>query len=186
MSRPRVSIYLGMSVDQQIARPDGSLDWLERFNDPSAGDYGYSKFFSTIDTVVLGRSTFDTVLGFGQWPYDGKRVVVFSHRPLKDERVEVASGALAPVLSALAARGSEHVYLDGGQLVQQALKENVVDLLTLSMVPHLLGSGRALFTQGLPELRLTLLGIQAYPNGMVQLRYQRADSAPGGIGDTGR
>ena len=136
--------------------------------------------------LYLTSTAFDTVLGFDQWPYEGKRVVVFSHRELNDERVEVASGALAPVLSSLAARGSEHVYLDGGQLVQQALKENVVDLLTLSMVPHLLGSGRPLFTQGLPELRLTLLGIQAYPNGMVQLRYQRADSAPGGSGEVGR
>jgi dihydrofolate reductase len=164
-----------MSVDQYLARPDGSLDWLERFNDPAAGDAGYGAFFSTVDTVVLGRSTFDTVLGFDQWPYGGKRVVVFSHRALEHEGVEVASGPLASVLTSLRARGSQHVYLDGGQLVRQGLQENVVDLLTLSVVPHVLGSGRPLFAQGLPELRLTLLGSQVYPNGLVQLRYQRAD-----------
>ncbi len=175
MLRPRVSVFLGVSVDQHIARPDGGLDWLERFSDPAGGDTGYGTFFSTIDTVVLGRATFDTVLGFPEWPYSGKRVVVFSHRTLEREGVEVVSGALTPVLTSLRARGSEHVYLDGGQLVRQGLKEGVVDLLTISVVPHLLGSGRPLFEQGLPELRLKLLGSQAYASGLVQLRYRRAE-----------
>ncbi len=170
---------MGVSVDQQLARPDGSLDWLERFSDPAGDDAGYAAFFLTVDTVVLGRSTFDTVAGFPQWPYGGKRVVVFSHRPFEREGVEVVSGPLRPVLESLRARGAEHVYLDGGELVRQGLQENVVDLLTISIVPHLLGSGRPLFAQGLPELRLTLLGCQAYPSGLVQLRYGRADEAAG-------
>lgn len=187
MNRPRVSVYLGVSVDLRIARTDGGLDWLERFNDPSLGDYGFSAFFGEVDTLVVGRATYDTVLGFGAWPWAGKQVVVFSHRPI-DPRpdVEVRHGPLLPVLEGCAARGGRHVYLDGGQLVQQGLREGVVDALTLSIVPHLLGSGRPLFVDGLPELRLKLRSSQAWPNGLVQLRYEREDSAAGGGGDAAR
>lgn len=187
MPRPRVSVYLGASLDLFIAREDGRLDWLERFHDPAVGDYGYGAFFSTIDTLVIGRSTYDTVLGFDAWPYEGKRVVVFSHRPIAPRAgVEHGEGALAPALEALFARGARHVYLDGGALVRQGLREGVVDALTLSVVPHLLGSGRPLFTSGLPELGLTLLGAQAFPTGLVQLRYERTDVASPSAGGEGR
>jgi dihydrofolate reductase len=186
MSRPRVSVFVGASVDLCIARLDGGLDWLERFNDPAAGDHGYGAFFATVDTLVVGRATYDTVLGFDAWPWEGKRVVVFTHRPLPVRAgVVAAEGALLPVLERLHAEGAAHVYLDGGRLVQQGLREGVVDNLTVSIVPHLLGTGRPLFTQGLPEARLRLEGVQPYASGLVQLRYQRADSALAS-GTTGR
>lgn len=177
--RPRVSVYLGVSLDLRIARDDGRLDWLERYSDPAVGDYGYAAFMETVDTLVMGRSTFDTVLGFGAWPFGAKRVVVFTNRPLESNPgVETASGSLSGALESLHARGARHVYLDGGKLVQQGLAEGVVDALTLSIVPHLLGSGRPLFTTGLPELALQLVGSQAFPTGLVQLRYQRVGAAP--------
>ena len=181
--RPRVSVYLGVSLDLRIARDDGRLDWLERYSDPAVGDYGYAAFMETVDTLVMGRFTFDTVLGFGAWPFGAKRVVVFTNRPLESNPgVETASGSLSGALESLHARGARHVYLDGGKLVQQGLAEGVVDALTLSIVPHLLGSGRPLFTNGLPELALQLVGSQAYPTGLVQLRYQRVGAAPGTMG----
>jgi dihydrofolate reductase len=178
MTRPRVSVYLGVSVDGLIARDDGGLDWLERFNDPSLGDYGYGAFAQTVDTLVVGRATYDTVLGFGVWPWEGKRVVVFTNRALAPrDGVESASGALGPVLESLGARGAKHVYLDGGRLVQQGLRERLVDALTLTVMPLVLGAGRPLFTPGLPETALRLVGTQSWPNGLVQLRYKRAEAA---------
>ncbi|MBL8921963.1 MAG: dihydrofolate reductase [Myxococcaceae bacterium] len=187
MPRPRVSVYLGVSVDLLIAREDGRLDWLERFHDPAGGDYGYAAFFSTIDTLVIGRATYDTVLGFDRWPWEGKRVVVFSHRPIAPRPgVEQAEGALAPALEALFALGARHVYLDGGALVRQGLREAVVDALTLSIVPHLLGSGRPLFERGGPELGLRLLGAEAFPSGLVQLRYERSEVGSPGAGGEAR
>jgi dihydrofolate reductase len=178
--RPRVSVYLGVSLDLRLARDDGRLDWLERFSDPSVGDYGYAAFLETVDTLVMGRATFDTVLGFGAWPFVSKRVVVLTNRPLAtNPGVETASGSLTRALESLHSSGARHVYLDGGKLVQQGLSEGVVDALTLSLVPHILGSGRPLFTSGLPELSLQLVGSEAFPTGLVQLRYQRVDIASG-------
>jgi dihydrofolate reductase len=162
-------VYLGLSLDGCIARPDGRLDWLEPFNDPAIGDYGYADFSASVDTVVMGRTTFDTVLGFGAWPYEGKRVVVMSGRALPpDAKAERAEGALAPVLAGLGAR---HVYLDGGALVRQGLREGVVDALTLSVMPVVLGAGRRLFDDSLPTMPLQLVDSRSFPNGVVQLRY---------------
>lgn len=183
MKRPRVSVYLGASLDLRIAREDGRVDWLEQFHDASVGDYGYAAFFATVDTLLIGRATYDMVSGFPQWPYEGKRVVVVTHRPVAPrENVETAEGRLSAVLERLASRGAKHVYLDGGQVVRQGLAEDVVDTLTLSLVPLVLGSGRALFENGLPTRRFSLLGAQSFPTGLVQLRYQRADSAADAAG----
>lgn len=173
MTRPRVSVYLGVSLDLRIARTDGRLDWLEQFHDPSVGDYGFAAFFASVDLLMMGRATYDTVLGFPDWPYADKRLVVLSHRPFTPARptVERAEGSLAPLLERLGREGVRHVYLDGGQLVQQALREGVVDALTLSVVPLVLGSGRPLFVDGLPEARLRLEGVEHFRTGLVQLRY---------------
>lgn len=171
--RPRVSVYLGVSLDGCIARPDGRLDWLDAFNDPAVGDYGYAAFSGSVDTLILGRATFDTVLGFGAWPYDGKQVVVMSRRPLPDgARATRAEGELLPVLERLAEGGARHVYLDGGALVRQGLREGVVDALTLSVMPLLLGAGRRLFDDTVPTIALRLVDSRAFPNGVVQLRYE--------------
>lgn len=173
---PTVSVFMGSSLDGCIARPDGSLDWLERFNDPALGDYGYGALLETVDALVLGRSTWDTVAAFPEWPFGERRVLVFTHRPLETTRPKVApaQGALRPQLESMAASGVRHVLLDGGALVRQGLEEGVVDRLTLSLVPLVLGSGRRLFLDGLPTTSLGLDGVQHWSNGMVQLRYRRA------------
>ncbi len=173
MARPRVSVFLGVSLDQRLARPDGSVAWLEQFHDASVGDYGFAAFFASVDVLVMGRATFDTVLGFPEWPYGDKRLVVFSHRAFAPPRVSVerAEGTLLPVLERLHGEGVRHAYLDGGQLVQQGLREGVVDALTLSVVPLLLGSGRPLFGDGLPETAFRLEAVEHFKTGLVQLRY---------------
>ena len=112
MARPRVAVYIATSVDGFIAREDGSHDWLERVQ--AAGeDYGYGAFMDAVGALVLGRATWDTVVGFGEWPYAGKRVVVLTHRPLDASHgEEVHAGALAPLLDRLGAEGVGRVYLD--------------------------------------------------------------------------
>lgn len=171
-NRPRVSVYLGVSLDGCIARPDGALDWLDPFNDAAIGDYGYAAFAASVDALVIGRATFDTVLGFGAWPYEGKRVVVMSGRALPEgAKAERAQGALAPMLKRLHDEGVRHVYLDGGALVRQGLQEGVVDALTLSVMPLVLGAGRRLFDDSVPPLGLSLVESRTFPNGVVQLRY---------------
>lgn len=173
---PTVSVFMGSSLDGCIAGPEGGLEWLERFNDPALGDFGYGALLETVDALVVGRSTWDTVAAFPEWPFGERRVVVFTHRPLDTTRpkVQAAQGALRPQLESLAASGVRHVLLDGGALVRQGLEERVVDTLTLSLVPLVLGRGRRLFLDGLPMTLLALEGVQHWSNGLVQLRYRRA------------
>lgn len=172
--RPRVSVYIAISLDNYIARDDGDLDWLADVQDAGGNDYGYSGFMSTIDTVLLGRGTYDAVRTFDTWPFDGKRVIVLTNRALAPAFGEtVYAGALGPLLDRLGSEGVHRVYIDGGATIRQGLDEGIVDDMTLSIVPVLLGAGRPLFTRGLPGSRWTLTGAESHPTGLVQVRYVR-------------
>src|SRR5277367_5936969 len=110
------SVFIGASVDGFIARPNGDLDFLP----PDGGEpHGYDEFMATIDALVIGRNTFETVLAYTTWPYGDKRVVVLSSRPLdfsavRGGVVEQMAGPPAEIVSKLAARGIHHLYVDGG------------------------------------------------------------------------
>ena len=172
--RPRVSAYIAVSLDGFIARANGSLDWLDRFQATDGEDYGYRAFMDTVDAVVMGRNTYDTVLGFGAWPLSGKRVVILTSRPLTPVHAEtVYSGELRPLLQSLAKLSVRRIYLDGGVTIQRGLAEGVVDDLTLSWVPVLLGKGRPLFNSRLPESDWRLSNVRDFPSGLVQACYQR-------------
>ena len=178
MDRPRTSVYIAVSLDGYIARSDGRLDWLQQMETPGE-DYGYGSFFSSVDSVIVGRSTWEHATGFSPWPYEGKHVVVLTSRPAEPTRGEViASGGFDKLLSTLHAADLRHVQFDGGKVIRQALAARVVDDLTVSIVPRLLGNGIRLFGRGLPDLRLQLVGSETYPSGLVQLRYR--------FGQTGR
>lgn len=171
-ARPQCSVYIAVSLDGYIARPDGGLDWLARVA-AEGEDYGYAAFFAGVDALVMGRNTHDTVLGFGQWPYVGKRCVVLTNRPAAArEGVEFFAGEPGPLLDRLAQEGVRRVYVDGGVVIRQFLAAGLVDELTLSLIPIVLGSGIRLFTGGEPELGLTLVECRSWPTGLVQLRYR--------------
>ncbi len=174
MKRPHVAVFIATSVDQCIARDDGTIDWLARVQQDPSEDYGYAAFMASVDAVVIGRATYDTVLGFDPWPYEGKRVVVLTHRALTATRgEETHRGSLAPLFEKLGAEGVKRVYLDGGETIREGLAEGLIDELTLSVVPVLLGSGRPLFVRGLPETDLRLVDAKSFPSGLAQLRYAR-------------
>src|SRR5919108_1300706 len=111
----QASVFIGTSVDGFIARRNGALDFL-----PSGGGepHGYDEFMASVDALVIGRKTFQTVLAFATWPYGRKRVVVLSSRPLdfspvRGEVVEQMAGPPEEIVSKLAASGVEHAYVDG-------------------------------------------------------------------------
>jgi dihydrofolate reductase len=173
MERPQVSVYLALSLDGCIAREGGELDWLEPMQVPGE-DYGYAEFYAGVDALVLGRRTYDSVLGFPEWPFAGKRVVVLTHRPLPSEHGERAhAGPLEPLLDELGRDGVRRIYLDGGVAARGALAAGLVDDLTLSWVPVVLGRGRPLFDASLPASTWELTGSRAYASGLVQCRYRR-------------
>jgi dihydrofolate reductase len=181
MDRPRCAAFLAMSLDGFIARPDGRFDWLDRYQTPGQ-DHGFAAFFAAIDTMLLGRATWEVVLGFPEWPYAGKRVAVLTHRPAGARHGEILlAGAPGEALERLASEGARRVYVDGGAVVSQVLAAGLLDELTVTVVPVVLGTGIRLFQGAPPERWLRLAGSQAYPSGLVQLRYEAgATPAPPG------
>lgn len=167
----RCLVFIATSLDGFIARADGAIDWLSTVQ-VEGEDYGYAAFFATVDTLVVGRNTYDTVLGFGEWPWKGKRVVVLTHQsptPRADETF--FAGEPAALVAKLSAEGAQRAYIDGGLVIQQFLAAGLVDDLTLSIVPILLGDGARLFGHSGRDVPLKLVGSRAFPSGLVQIDY---------------
>lgn len=167
------SVFIATSLDGFIARTDGDIGWLTG-RGPDAGDTGYQDFIDSVDTVVIGRKTYEQVLAFGreQWPYDGKQVAVLSTRldPASDPRI-TGYGNLADLTRGLLDAGAKHVYADGGQVIQSLLRAGLLDELTVTTIPVLLGTGIPLFGPldgdvTLGHRETTVLGA-----GFVQSRY---------------
>jgi dihydrofolate reductase len=174
------SVFIATSLDGFIAREDGSLDWLP----PGGGEeHGYTEFMAGIDVVVMGRMTYETVLGFDVWPYIGKRVVVLTNRPLAPATqqgavFETMSGAPADVVSRLAGRGLRHAYVDGGITVQRFLAAGLIQRFTITRIPVLLGRGIPLFGPVPRDIRLDHVATRSYTSGMVTSEYTIASSPP--------
>jgi dihydrofolate reductase len=169
----KISVFVGASVDGFIARPDHRLDFLD-----SAGggeSHGYEEFIATVDALVMGRNTFDVVLGFGKWPF-AKPVFVLTTRPLPslppEAAVEAMSGEPPAIAAALAKRGFQHLYLDGGITIQRFLRAGLVNRLIVTRVPVLIGSGIALFGALPHDIGLTHVSTKSFPSGLVQSEYR--------------
>jgi dihydrofolate reductase len=168
----RCSVFIATSLDGYIARDDGSLDWLDRVQLPGE-DYGYAKFFAAVDALVIGRGTYEATLRFAEWPYAGKRVAVMTHQapqPRHGERF--VSGTPREVLETLEREGCRHAYVDGGAVIRQFLAARLLDELTISIVPIVLGSGIRLFDRGIGEHPLELVESRSWPSGLVQVPYR--------------
>ena len=170
-----VSVFVGTSVDGFIARPNGDLDFLP----PAGGEpHGYNEFIATVDAIVIGRKTFETVLAMEGWPYGDKRVVVLSSRPLDLSGaggiVEQMAGSPAEIASRLAASGAHHLYVDGGVTIQGFLRAGLIQRLIITRVPVLIGDGVPLFGTLSRDIRLRHITTRHYPSGLVQSEYQVA------------
>lgn len=180
--RPHVAVFIATSLDGYIARDDGGLDWLDPVQQAGAAlgeDCGYAAFMAGIDMLLLGRNTWDTVLGFGEWPYAGKRVGVLTHRPEQARSrarhgESFHTGPLGPILAWLYVEGVRGLYLDGGAAIRQGLQEGVVDEMILTTVPVLLGAGRPLFGQGVASSGWSVVEARTCPVGVMQARYRKA------------
>lgn len=179
MKKPFVSVFLGISIDGCIAGENGDLSWLAELAPDSPDATGYTALMEQVDTLLIGRTTYDAVLGFEPWPYAGKRVVVLSHRDFVPRHGEQCrAGSVREVLEGLAKEGCRHVYLDGGAVTRAGLREGVIDSLTLSMLPVVLGKGVRLFEDGLPRSDWRLDHTRQLPSGVVQLRYRKNQAMP--------
>jgi dihydrofolate reductase len=168
------SVFVGTSVDGFIARRNGEYDFL------AAGEpepHGYDEFIASVDALIIGRKTYETVLSFREWPYGDRLVIVLSSRPLdfsgiRGGRVEQMSGSPSEIYSALSARGVKHVYVDGGITVQEFLRAGLIQRITITRVPVLIGDGIPLFGSLPHDVQLRHVATQTYPSGMVKSEYE--------------
>lgn len=173
------TVFVGISLDGFLARPDGALDFLPTDTGES---YGFEELLASVDALVMGRKTFETALGFGEWPYRNQRVVVLSSRTLDlstlpvDARVEQLSGDPADVAQRLAASGVRHAYIDGGETIRRFLRAGLVHRLVLTRVPILIGQGVPLFGPLDRDIRLQHVKTNAFASGLVQSEYTVAPS----------
>jgi dihydrofolate reductase len=168
----KASVFIGTSLDGFIARANGDLDFLP----PGGGEpHGYDEFMATVDALVIGRKTFETVLSFDTWPYGEKPVVVLSTSPLapvpRGAVVKHMSGAPADIVSQLAARGIQHIYVDGGMTIQQFLQAGLIQRLIITRVPVLIGTGIPLFGALRRDIALRHVATRQYASGLVQSEY---------------
>lgn len=172
-----VSVFIGASVDGFIARKNGDLDWL-----PEGGGeaHGYEEFMASVDAIVIGRKTYETVLTFEAWPYGDKRVVVLSSHPLDLSAargvVEQMAGSPAEIVSQLTASGAQHLYVDGGITIQRFLRAGLIQRLIITRVPVLIGDGIPLFGALLRDVPLRHIATRSYPSGLIQTEYHVGES----------
>lgn len=171
-------VYIGISLDGFIARPNDEIDFLDAF-DVSGEDHGYDAFMAGMDGLVMGRRTFEKVLTFGVWPYE-KPVLVLSRTLTSDalpdelrDKVELYAGTPDETLAYLTEKGWKRAYLDGGQVIQSFLRAGLVEDLILTRLPILIGDGVPLFGALEQDIKLQHIETQVFSgSGFVQSRYK--------------
>ena len=172
------SLFIATSLDGYIADRDGGLGWLSEGAAAQDGDFGYAAFMDGIDAIVIGRTTFETVLGFGiDWPY-AKPVFVLSRAltalpKALTGKAEILAGIPAEITATLAKRGHTKLYIDGGRVAQDFLAADAIDRMILTRVTVLLGGGTPLFGSLPGPLRLSHVHTETLARGLVQSIYER-------------
>lgn len=173
----KISLFIATSLDGYIAKPNDDLDFL-KLVEKEGEDYGYGEFTDTIDTVIVGRRTYDYVLEkIGSSHYDnGQRVVYVI---TSAERPQVGNtffytGDIAGLIKRLKSEKGKNIYCDGGaEVINELLKLDLIDEFVISIIPVLLGDGTRLFKDGRPEQRLELVTAKTFDTGLTQLHYKR-------------
>lgn len=169
----RIRGYIAASLDGYIAAADGSVDWLLEFQQQ---DFGFANFLEDIETVILGRSTYDQVWSFGVgWPYAGKRAIILTSRPVENlpPGAEVWNGPVEELAAKLRTEGGGDAWVVGGASVQRAfLDAGALDRIELFVIPVLLGDGVPLWPKSDRGHRLSLTAMERLEGGMVRLDYR--------------
>lgn len=170
-------VYIATSLDGYIARKDGNIDWLMESPNPDNSDYGFSAFMDRIDAILMGRSTFETVIGFDHWPYT-KPVFILSSSMKEmpagyEDKASLVSGDLEDIIESLSKKGIENIYVDGGRTIQSFLEQDLIDELIITRIPILLGSGIPLFGDMKKEIKFRLVDTEILNEDLVKSTYVR-------------
>lgn len=177
-SKRKIILYIAMSLDGYISKPNNDLGFLTLV-EKEGEDYGYTGFIETVDTVILGRKTYDKVMSMGiGFPHADKDVYVITRTVRKDTgKLKFYTGNLISLIDKLKSEPGKNIYCDGGaETVNELMINDLIDEFIISVIPVFLGSGIRLFKDGRPELNLELVDSKQFVTGLVQLHYKRAGS----------
>ena len=173
----KIIVEIATSADGYIARPDGDFAWLNR--PPVKGDYGMAKFYKKVDTVIMGRKTYETGVKLGQKGYPGKRNFVFSRSPKKSDapHVEYVNEDIDAFAARLRRARGKHIWLVGGsEIIASFLDKGQIDEFSIHVIPIFIGAGIPLIQPSHRNVPLTLLKARRYSDGVVRLHYRVASS----------
>ncbi len=173
MNERKLVLYIAQSLDGYIATKDDSLEWL--FHVEGEGDNGYSDFYESVDTILIGNRTYDWIMDFekGNFPYKGKECYVFSRTPkVNTEYVQFVQGDILPFVNKLKKQSGKNIWMvGGGNLLHPFLEENLIEELIVTIAPTVIGDGLPLFKPGDYKLNLKLKGTRTF-NQFVELHYE--------------
>jgi dihydrofolate reductase len=171
----KVILYIATSADGYIAKPNDDLSFLSRVQQEGE-DYGYTHFVASIDTVILGRKTYDWVMKqVSEFPHAYKKTYIITRTPKASiGNAQFYTGNVQGLVNKLKNEKGRNIFVDGGaEIVNELLKDNLIDEFIISVIPVLLGGGTRLFKEGFSEINLKLLSAKAFDKGLVQLHYAR-------------
>ena len=163
----KVTAYIASSLDGFIARENGSVDWL-----PENAESGYTDFYKSIDTVIIGKTTFDQILTFGKYPYNDKKSFVFTRtNQNKDENVKFLLNVEEFIKEGFPDAGENILLVGGAQIIASFLKNQAVDEIIISLIPILLGKGIPLFKNIENEIKLEFIKTRKFDQ-LVEMHYR--------------
>ena len=181
----KCSVFIATSADGYIATNDGGVEWLETAGVADAdmsdcADMGFASYIASVDCMIMGRKCMEKISSFNltpeQWPYGDIKIVVLSNTlreapdNLKD-KVEMYSGDIPDLIEKLESEGHQHAYIDGGTTITAFINLELINEMTITLAPVLLGSGKPLFGQMPSAVKLINSQATAYPNGFIQTKY---------------
>ncbi|MCF1749839.1 dihydrofolate reductase family protein [Mariniradius sediminis] len=170
----KLILYIAMSLDGYIAKPNDDLSFLSLV-EKEGEDYGYAEFISSVDTVIMGRKTYDWVTQQVDFPHADKDayIVTKTSRPAIGKTV-FYNGDLKELVKQLKAKEGRNIFCDGGaEIVNELLKDDLIDEFMISVIPVLVGNGTKLFKDGRPEQTLKLIHVKTFETGLSQLHFAR-------------
>lgn len=171
----KLSLFIAISADGYIAKPNDDLSFL-KLVEKEGEDYGYADFISNIDTIIIGRKTYDYVVReIGSSHYGQRDVYVITRTERPGEgRITFYSGNLSDLVQQLKSENGKNIYCDGGaEIINELLHHDLIDDFVISIIPILVGRGTRLFKDNRPEQQLEFVSVKSFESGLVQLYYKR-------------
>jgi dihydrofolate reductase len=174
----KVILYIATSLDGYITQPNDDLSFLS-IVEQEGQDYGYADFIKTVDTVIVGRKTYDKVVSMGfDFPHADKDAYIITRTPKPSiGSVKFYTDDLKSLIDKLKSENGKNIFCDGGaEIVNELLKNDLIDEFIISVIPILVGNGTKLFKDGRPEQKLELVSVKSFDKGLTQLHYKCANN----------